>query len=232
MSSLEFSADFENMTPPEKPREKLLRYGPKALSLWELVALILRLGKHSKQYSEDVMMLAKRLLAEVGFRGIFTQENIPAVQENFGVYKHHAETIVAISEICRRLQGKYDVFDAAEPSKVFERFRFLQHAKQEQCFVLHLDNEQKCIYQEIVAIGAGNRVQVFPSDVLRTAIWIGTRAIVVVHNHPGSARASKEDIAWTLAIAKGAHELHRIALIDHIIIGKDGYFSFLEKGLL
>ncbi len=232
MTKLKFVSQFRELPNEQKPREKLSLYGPSALNLWELVALILRTGTRSKNHTEDVMQLSRRVLKDSGFKGLFTQKDVADVKENFGVYKSHAEIVVAISEICRRLHGKYDTFDASEPSKVFHRFRFLQKAKQEQCHVLHLNHKKRCTYQEIVAIGSRDTVQVYPTDVLRTPIWIGTQEVIVVHNHPGESQASKEDVAWTLALSQGAYQLHQINIVDHVIIGADGYFSFLEKGLL
>lgn len=230
---LTFISEFKVLSDEFKPRERLAEYGSKALSLWELVALILRTGeRHKGGYFEDVQQLAKRLIAEAGFKGLFSQASVEDMQENFGIHKGHAEIIVAISEICRRLHGKFDIFDASEPSKVWDIFQNLRNAKQEQCFVLHLDKEKKCVYQEMVALGTVDRVQVYPDDILRTPLWLGTKEIIVVHNHLGDAEASHEDIAWTLKMAKGAWELHKIRIIDHIVIGKDFYFSFLEKGLL
>ena len=230
---LTFISEFKELADDLKPRERLAEYGSKALALWELVALILRTGeRHKGGYFEDVQQLAKRLLAEGGFKGIFSQSDVTAMQENFGIHKGHAEIIVAISEICRRIHGNFDIFDASEPSKVYEKFQNLQKAKQEQCFVLHLDKDKKCVYQDMVALGSGDRVQVFPSDILRTPLWLGTKEIIVIHNHVGSSEASKEDIAWTLKISKGSWDLHQIRIVDHVIVGRDGYFSFLEKGLL
>ncbi len=230
---LNFISEFKALPDELKPREKLADFGPQALSLWELVALILRTGeRHKGGYFEDVQKLAKRLLAEAGFKGLFTQNEVFDLQENFGIHKGHAEIIVAISEICRRIHGKYDIFDASESSKIAERFEHLQKAKQEQCHVLHLDKDQKCVYQEIVAMGTSDNVQVSPSDILRGPLWLGTKEIIIVHNHRGLCAASKEDIGWTLAVMKGAWELHQIRIVDHVIMGKDGYFSFLEKGIL
>lgn len=232
MSGIAFTLEQNATATPQKPREKLGEHGPEALTLWELLALVLRVGTRSKQHSEDVMELARRLLGEAGFKGIFTQSDVQSVRQNFGVYKTHAEMIVAVSEICRRLQGNYDSFNVREPSKVFEKFKFLAQAKQEQCHVLHINGERQCIYQEIVAIGSDQEVQVSPTDVLRTALWLGRKTIMIVHNHPGKSVASKDDIAWTLALARGAAALHDVQILDHVIIGHDGYFSFLEKGLL
>jgi len=231
--NLTFVSEFKNLPDEVKPRERLAKYGAKTLSLWELVALILRTGeRHSGGHFEDVQQLSRRLISEAGFKGLFTQKEVEEVKENFNTHKGHAEIIVAISEICRRLHGKYDIFDVTEPSKVFEKFKFLQNAKQEQCFVLLLDKKKKCIFYELVAMGTADNVRVLPSDVLRTPIWLGVKEIIIVHNHAGDSNASKEDTEWTLSLAKGAQELHQIRVVDHIIIGKKGYFSFLEKNLL
>lgn len=231
--SLSFVSDFKELPEEQKPREKLAHYGPESLKLWELIALVFRTGeKHKGGYFEDVQALSKRVLMEAGFRGLFLQKDVNEVRGNFNLYKSHAETIVAISEIVRRLQGKYDTFDVSEPSKIFEKYKKLQKAKQEQCHVLHVDKDDKCIYSELAAIGTSDAVQVYPTDVLRSAIWLGARKIIIVHNHSGSSKASTEDISWTLSLAKGAWDLHKIKISDHVIIGEDGYFSFAENDLL
>lgn len=233
MADLIFMSEFKKLAEDDKPREKLAKYGPQALSLWELVALILRTGeRHKGGHFEDVMQLSKRLVSECGFRGLFNQKEVSELKENHGIHKGHAEIIVAISEIQRRMHGKFDSFDASEPTKIFDKFKDLQNAKQEQCFVLHLDNKKRCIYQEMVAIGQADSVVVYPNDILRTAIWIGTKEIIVIHNHRGKSKASQADVNWTLKLAQGSWSLHQIKISDHIIIGEDGYFSFAEKNLL
>ena len=232
-SGLSFVDSFRAIPDELRPREKLAKYGASALGLWELVALILRTGeRHKGGGFEDVGQLSRRLLAEAGFKGLFTQSDVLGVRENFGIYNSHAELIVAISEICRRIHGKYDSFDVSEPGMVAEKFACLRKVKQEQCHVLHVDKNKKCVFQEMVAVGGGDSVSVFPSDVLRTPLWLGTREIIVVHNHSGSSEASSEDVSWTLSLAKGALEFHNIALLDHVILGSDGYFSFAEHGLI
>lgn len=229
-----FVSQFKQKEDALKPREKLEQFGPQSLALWELLALVLRTGeRHKGGHFEDVAQLSKRLLSEAGFKGIFAQDSVDRVCELHNTYKSHAQTLVAISEIARRLHGKYDVFDAKNPEKIFEQFRFLQKAKQEQCFVLHIDRYEKCVFQEMVAIGTKAQVQVTPSDVLRSALWLGAEKLVVIHNHPGSSSApSKADVSWTLALKKGFWDMHKIDFSDHIIVGKEGYFSFQESGLV
>jgi DNA repair protein RadC len=230
---LHFLSDFCAVPEEQRPREKLAQYGPKALSLWELVALVFRTGaRHKGGYFEDVQVLSKRVLAEAGFKGLFMQKEVTEAQDNFRLQKRHAEALVAITEIAHRLHGDYDVFDVSSPDKVSTHFDSLRTLKQEQCHVLHIDAQKKCIFSELVAVGSDEFVHVRPTDILRSAIWLGAQEIMVVHNHVGICRASTEDISWTLGLTKGAWELHTIKISDHIILGKDGYFSFQEKGLL
>lgn len=234
MNKLKFISKFSDLSEDEKPREKLIKNGGGSLTSWELIALILRTGINTKQHKEDVIQLAKRLLVDTGFRGLFTQKSVQDVQENFGIYRHHAIILVACSEIMRRLNQTFDTFDASEPSKVFAMFKNLQRVKNEQCFVLCLDENKKCVFQEMIAMGQKNIVRVTPNDILRTAIWLGYNQIILVHNHlnQSETKASEEDIQFTKKLEKGAFDLHKIKLIDHLIIGRNGYFSFQEKGIL
>lgn len=230
---LQFISEFKSRPDNQKPREKLVEHGPSSLQFWELIALILRTGEKYKGGGfEDVEQLSKRLLAEGGFKGLFTQGEVTKTQETFGIYKSHAEMIVAIAEICRRIHGKYEAFDASSPEKVFKQFQHLQSAKQEQCHLLLINSKRQCLQQEMIAMGGSNNVVVSPSDILRLPIWLGAQEIMIVHNHPGNAEASEEDIKWTLGLAHGASSFHQIKVRDHIIVGQNGYFSFLEKGLL
>lgn len=230
---LHFLNDFCAVSEEQRPREKLAQYGPKALALWELVALVFRTGaRHKGGYFEDVQVLSKRVLAEAGFKGLFMQQDVGEAQNNFRLQKRHSEALVAITEIAQRLHGGYDVFDVSSPDKVSIHFDSLRNLKQEQCHVLHVDAQKKCIFSELVAVGSDQFVHVRPTDILRSAIWLGAQEIIVIHNHMGNCRASREDISWTLALSKGAWDLHTIKISDHIILGKNGYFSFSEKGLL
>lgn len=233
MSHLKFVSQFKDSPDALKPREKLEKNGPYSLQLWELIALILRTGqRHKGGGQEDVKQLSKRLFSEAGFRGLFSQNNVEEIQSNFQLYKSHAQIIVAISEIVRRMNGKYETFDASMPEKIVEKFKFLQSSKQEQCHVLLIDKEKKCIHQEMIAMGGNNDITVTPSDILRSPIWLGIDQVIIIHNHLGITDPSKEDINWTLSLKKGAADFHKIQIVDHIIIGKKDYFSFLEKGLL
>lgn len=233
MSPLNFDLNFSDSATPLAPREKLEQLGPQSLQLWELVALLFRTGERRAGVTEDVVQLSKRMLGEAGFKGLFQQKSIEDVQHNLGLYKSHATTLVAVAEVCRRLHGSFESFDASLPEQVATRFSFLHKAKQEQCFVLHLDEAGKCLFQELVAMGQQDQVTVFPSDVLRSALWLGAKRILLVHNHPHSnAKPSPADVSWTLQFKTRTWDLHHIELVDHLIIGENDHFSFSENSLI
>jgi|GEM_PF-5829878 len=233
MSPLNFDLNFSDTASQLPPREKLEQFGPQSLQLWELVALLFRTGERRGGITEDVTQLSKRMLSEAGFKGLFQQTDTQTVQHNLGLYKSHATTLVAVAEVCRRLHGSFESFDASLPQHVAKQFEFLHKAKQEQCFVLHLDEAGKCLFQELVAMGQQDQVTVFPSDVLRSALWLGAKRILLVHNHPHTqAKPSAADVSWTLQFKTRTWDLHHIELVDHLIIGKNDHFSFTENSLL
>jgi DNA repair protein RadC len=233
--SIRFQSSFKSWDNEEKPREKLGKYGVESLALWELIALVLRTGeRHKGGVFEDVYQLSQRLISEAGFRGLFLKSSVKNFQENFGIHKGHAEILVAIGEILRRVHGRFDIFDVSTPDRVATRFDFLKKVKQEHCYVIHVDDKARGIFETCLGIGGGDSVQVNFTDVLRDAVWLGRREIIVVHNHLGKSAPSDEDMEWTLKLAHGAWKLHKIKLRDHVIVGReaDDYFSFLEGGIL
>jgi DNA repair protein RadC len=95
----------------------------------------------------------------------------------------------------------------------------------EYFFVIHLDTKGKIISVEIVSIGNLNSTVVHPREVFKTAILNNTHAIILAHNHPsGDPSPSKEDLAITERLISSG-ELLGIEVKDHVILGKDLYFS-------
>lgn len=218
--------------PVLRPRERLATYGPQALADWELLALLLRVGERRAGVQLGVEELSRLLLADMGLRGLFMLDDVAKAKDDVGMYTSHAETIVAVGEIGRRISPQRDVFDASDTAALAERYAHLRKAKFEQCFVLCLNAEHRCTYQQLVAMGTADQVSVSTSDVLRYPIWLGSSGMVVVHNHPGTCQPSLDDRRWTAFVADSAWRVHGITLRDHLIIGQDGYFSFRDEGLL
>ena len=103
---------------------------------------------------------------------------------------------------------------------------------QEQFIVLYLNKQNQIIGYYKHTIGAIDGTIVDPRIVFSTALKSLSSAIILCHNHPsGALKASNEDIKLTGKIKEGARLLD-INLLDHIILTRNGYFSFTDEGLL
>jgi len=86
--------------------------------------------------------------------------------------------------------------------------------------------------EEIIAIGSLNILNLKPRDIFIPALRYNSYGIILAHNHPeGSSEPSKEDINFTENIKKLSIQLG-FELLDHIIIGKKGFYSFSAQNLI
>lgn len=110
--------------------------------------------------------------------------------------------------------------------------RNLAALEREELHVLLLDSGHAMIAHECLQKGTVNHVTVYPREVLSLAMRSGATGLVLVHNHPsGKARPSMADIAMTEAIRMAGHAVG-LVLHDHVIVARDGEFSFRRQGLL
>lgn len=102
-----------------------------------------------------------------------------------------------------------------------------------ECFVvinLNVKNEPCSI--QICGIGTLNQVNIHPREVFKSAILTNTYRIIVAHNHPsGHIKPSSEDIKLTKELVK-VGEILQIPVVDHVIVGNGGYYSFAEEGII
>ena len=134
-------------------------------------------------------------------------------------------------EVVSEKRTKYEVTvrTPADAYRVLERYR-TRH--REHFFVLTLDGAHGITAVRIVGIGIVNRSLVHAREVFRRAIIDNSAAIVVAHNHPsGSLEPSQEDHEVTRRLVE-AGKLLGIPVLDHLIISRTGFFSFLEQGLM
>ena len=101
----------------------------------------------------------------------------------------------------------------------------------QECFYcIYLDSKKKIITNKLLFKGTLDRSLVHPREVFKEACLVSASSIICVHNHPtGNAKPSEEDIFLTKAL-KQIGDIMGIPLNDHIIIGKDEYYSFFENG--
>lgn len=118
------------------------------------------------------------------------------------------------------------------PEQVYKIFRNLASVPVETFLILHLTVKNQIAAMTTVSIGTLDTSIIHAREVYRTAIVNLTSRIICIHQHPsGMPEPSKEDIEITSRLKK-AGEIIGIRLMDHIIIGQNGYFSFMEARLL
>lgn len=222
---------LKNVPSEERPRERMLRYGPSALSNAELLAILLRTGSHQ----ESALGLAHRMLSEFGGLRPLVDLSTDQFMKVKGVGTAKALQIQAGIELGRRLSRSVhnDPVIIRSPrdvaSLLTEELRYLQ---KEHFVCLFLNTKNHIIGQETLSIGSLNASIVHPREVFCSAIKRSSASIVCAHNHPsGDPTPSPQDIDITKRLVE-AGEIIGIDVLDHIIIGDKGYVSLKEQGYM
>ncbi len=206
-----------------------MQLGAKALSNSELIAIIIRTGTAEK----SAINLASEVLKQSGgLRGLVSSE-VAQLRRVKGIGQSKACQIVASIEIAKRVSGKGQgrAVKFCEPQDVYDYvIGELKFADRENFLVVGLNSKNVIIGRHLVSIGTLNQTLVHPREVFNWAIKISCASIVVVHNHPsGSVEPSAEDIALTARIVE-AGKILGIKVLDHIVVGNDGYYSLKANG--
>ncbi len=231
LTSPEPKARIKDWPVNERPREKLLRFGPQALSDAELLAIVIRAGAGSR----NALDIARAILTnEKNLRGV-AGKNAAELMRMKGIGEAKAVSLLAAFEIGRRAQAsdQGERLIIRSPEDVGRLMGpKLRDRLTEVFVVLILDSKNGLKLEMEVSRGTLNASIVHPREVFKTAIDHLAASIVVVHNHPsGNAEPSREDIEITRQLSE-AGKIVGIPLHDHLIIAGDGYVSFAERGLL
>jgi len=211
----------------ERPREKLMQYGPGKLSNSELLAIVLRSGKKG----ENVIELANKILKR------FSKDELPNLTFNDlkdypGLGPAKACEIVACFELGKRLLKDKKAEIYLKPREIWEELKDLRDHKKEHFVIFYLDSRNQEIKREIVSVGSLNANLVHPREVFEPAVRNLAAQIILAHNHPsGDPEPSEEDLEITKRLVESGKILG-IEVIDHIIITKTGFISFKEKNLI
>lgn len=212
----------------ERPREKLLRYGPETLSNRELLAIILRVGTRR----QSALALADQLLAHFGSLRELREARCEELQAMEGIGLAKAAQILAALELGRRVQASVKIpavvrspQDAAD--LIMEHLRYLDR---EVMRLIILDTKNQVIASPTVSVGTLNASMVHPREIFKECIRRSAASLIVVHNHPsGDPSPSTEDIQVTERLRR-AGEILGIDVLDHIIIGDNRFVSMKEEG--
>ena len=216
----------------DRPREKLMRLGPAALSDAELLAILVGSGSTK----EDAVSLMKRILADchnnLNTLGKMTIRELCAYN---GVGEAKAITILAACELGKRRQAEKpeERPDVGTATRIYNQMHpLMQDLDVEEFWLLLMNQNHRLIKQMRISHGGITEVSVDIRIIMREAVLSNATMLAVCHNHPsGSLSPSKMDDELTANLNK-ACQVMRIKLLDHVIVTDGKYFSYYESGRL
>ncbi|KKW42261.1 MAG: replication and repair protein RadC protein [Candidatus Magasanikbacteria bacterium GW2011_GWA2_56_11] len=209
----------------DKPREKLIKYGPENLSVHELLAVIINTGT----VKEDVLNMASRVVKEYGERALSVQKNAASLARDLDIPLVKAAQIVAVGELGRRFYERKATGPALlrTAKDVYRYAAEMARLPKEHLRGIYLNSHHRVIHDEVISIGTINANLIHPREVFKPAIEYGAAAVILVHNHPsGVVKPSQADIDVTRQLV-AVGNMVGIHLVDHIIVGA-GKFSSIE----
>ncbi|GAA2842663.1 JAB domain-containing protein [Nonomuraea rubra] len=199
----------------DRPRERLLEHGPRALAERELLALVLGEGRPGV----DVIELASRLLADHGGLAAVAAADPGALQRSAGIGPARAARLTAVFELARRaatpprlgrITATEDIAVAAAP--------LLRGLRHERAVVVVCDAGGRILKTATLTDGAADRTQIPVRDVLSLVLALGGARFAVAHNHPsGRTEPSEADVRVTARLREAATTVG-LRLLDHVIV--------------
>lgn len=219
----------QSLSPDERPRERLTRYGPKALTDAELIALMIGSGLKGR----NAIGVASDLIEQCGgLRGL-QRQTIKALTQCKGLGPARACVLAACFELAERtslsdLQARQRI---EHPSQISDYCRLLLTNKPvEHCVAILLDVQHQVIDCKTISCGTLTEAAVYPREVVKLALEHHASSLILAHNHPaGTAQPSPGDLTMTRSLAE-ALALVDVTLLDHIIVAGPHTLSIREMG--
>lgn len=217
----------------DQPRKKLLQKGAENLSNAELLAIIINTGtaqQSALELGRNLMNIVDNDMHKLA--GLSVVEIVKKKVKGLGEAK--AVGIVAALELgIRRTvsEKKKTLITRSSDIAQFLQARFAFN-KQEVFVIVLLNRANKITHTEIISEGGITGTVADPRVILKKALEHNATSLILCHNHPsGNTKPSKADELLTQKI-KQAAALIDVALIDHIIVSNEGWFSFADEGML
>lgn len=219
---------IRNWPEGDRPREKLIQCGAETLTDAELLAILLRVGNEGSSAIDIGRLLVTQFGGLQGVDRAHAEELMSV--KGLGIAKTaQLKAAIEIGKRVRRLDVNPASFDSA---KAIARYCYpkFESKRHEQFLALLLDGQNNLLAERTISEGIPTQSVVYTRKVMEEALRLSASAIVVVHNHPsGDASPSEQDVETTRKLKQAADVLE-ILLQDHVIIGRECYYSFMENG--
>jgi len=217
---------MKDMPLSSRPREKLLIKGSENLSDEELIALLLGTGSRT----HNALSLSKALLKQYPLTQL-SQTTCSSLSKLSGIGASKATRVMAAVEIGRRVfaPSSLTTIVIRSTQDALAQLKDIVGKKQEYLVVFYLNARYELLQKEVVGIGSLNSMIITPKEIFGHAMQTPCASIIIAHNHPsGDPTPSDDDIVFTDRIHK-AGEVMGITMLDHLIVGRGGFFSFRDE---
>ncbi len=221
---------FKELSPEERPREKMKERGVGALSNAELLAVVLRSGTGGVSALE----LAQKLLSDAeGKLSALHGMSLERMCTHKGIGELKALSVVAALELGRRIGMEPTTPQNKPITKAEQVYRIMipimRSLDHEECWVLYLNRRNILSAKEMISSGDLESTIINDKFIIRKMIERKAESIILIHNHPsGDPTPSVADIHQTEKLRRSLSVVG-FALLDHIIISSNRFFSFSEE---
>jgi len=225
------SLSIRNWPEDDRPREKLLKYGVHVLSNAELLAILIRTGTTGK----SAIDLGRELLNKFKSLRAMSGVDILEFKEISGLKDAKIAQLKAAIELGRRMMSEEKAFHGVVKSSadvVEFLMPLMRDLKKEHFKILLLDKGNHISEMIDIDMGTVDRVNPSVREILMTALKYQAPSMILTHNHPsGNINPSDADKRLTKDLVKAALAME-LRIFDHVIIGENSYFSFVDDGLI
>lgn len=214
----------------DRPREKLIKFGPKFLKDHELLAILLGTGIKDK----NVLEVSRSILSDFSKKRLLGLD-FNSFKKIDGIGPVKATQLLASFELAKRVLevDSSDSLPIVQTTKdIIAQVSFLREHKKENFVVLYLNSRDELLVKETISVGTLNASLVHPREVFEPAARYFASQIILAHNHPsGDPEPSEDDLDITKRMIE-AGKILGIDVIDHVIVSNSGSFSFRDKKLI
>lgn len=216
----------------DRLRKKYLQGGYSAFHEYEILEMFLTYAIPRR----DTKPMAKELLERFGDLDGVVSANLDELSQVSGIKENSAIFLKLLGDLSKNLykgEMKREGVQLKDKSSLLRYLRSeIGFSNREEFRVIFLNNYNILVGSETLFVGTIDKSAVYPREIVEKVLQYRAKGIIFAHNHPsGNLRPSKQDIAITEHMQE-VLEMLDIKLLEHIIITKDGYFSFLEEGLI